>query len=130
MTAARHLWGVLDILDRQILDREKRYAGTVDDVEFEVSPEGELSVVALLAGPGVLARRMGATRFGRWLERFSVWATPTDNNPSRIPLERVSDIGSAITVSMDHADMGTAMTERWFRDHVIDHIWGSRHEAE
>ncbi len=130
MTAARKLWAVLDILDRQILDREKRFAGTVDDVEFGVAEDGQLSVVALLAGPGVLARRVGWRRFGAWLEKFSVYATPGDDDPSRIPLARVADIGSAITVSMDHTEMGTEMTERWFRDHVIGHIPGSRDETE
>jgi hypothetical protein len=130
MTEARRLWAVLDILDRQLLDREGRFAGTVDDVDLEMGDDGSLTVTALLAGPGVLARRMGRRRFGPWMERFSRWAWPGDDDPNRIPLARVADIGSAIKVSLDHADMGSAITERWFRDHVINHIPGSRREAE
>lgn len=130
MTAARKLWAVLDILDRQLVDREKRFAGKVDDVEFHVSDDGTLSVAALLSGPGVLARRMGWRRFGEWVERFSVWSTPGDGNASRIPLARVADLASAITVSMDHNQMGSMDTERWFRDNVIVHIPGSRHAPE
>jgi hypothetical protein len=121
---------VLDVLDRQLIDREDRFAGTVDDIEFDEAPDGTLSVAALLAGPGMLLRSIGFRRFGEWLARFTVWGTPGEDDPSRIPLARVADIGSAIKVSLDHKDMGTASTERWFRDHVIAHIPGSDHEAE
>ena len=131
MTAARKLWAMLDIMDRQLIDRHDRFAGNVDDVELEVGEDGTLSVAALLAGPGVLARRMRFRRLGPWLEQFARWAVPADgDDPARIPLNRVADIGSAIRLSLDHEDMATMATERWFRDNVIDHIPGSRDEAE
>ncbi|MEY2398008.1 MAG: hypothetical protein QOJ00_1182 [Actinomycetota bacterium] len=131
MTAARKLWAVLDIMDRQLIDRQDRFAGTVDDVELAVADDGTISVTALLAGPGVLARRMRFHRLGPWLERFARWAVPAESeDPARIPLGRVADIGSAIHLSLDHEDMATMATERWFRDNIIDHIPGSTDAAE
>jgi hypothetical protein len=130
VTAARKLWAVLDVLDRQLVDREGRFAGTVDDVELVAGDEGTLFVDALLAGPGVLVRRMGGQRFGAWVEGFARWASPEPTDPNRIPLARVADLGSHISVSLDHDEMGSFTTERWFRDHVIEHIPGSRHAAE
>jgi hypothetical protein len=130
VTVARRLWAALDVLDRQLVDREGRFAGTVDDVELTQTDEGTMLVTALLAGPGVLARRMRHPVYGAWMERFVAWAMPDATDPTRIPIGRVADLGSHITVSLDHMEMGTAAMERWFRDHIIEHIPGSRHAAE
>jgi sporulation protein YlmC with PRC-barrel domain len=122
-------WAALRLLDRQIVDREGRMAGNVDDLELTADADGRIHVSALLAGPGVLANRLGAKRFGRWLRR--VHATiegPPDEDPARIPIARVADIGDHITVSLRHEDMGTFHGERWTRDHLIGRIPGSGHE--
>jgi len=98
---ARRLWAGLHLLDRQLVDRDGRMAGMVDDLELDYSEDkGQLYVVSILSGPGALANR-----FSR-------------------------DIGNHITLAADADEVGTASAERWFRDHVIAHIPGSEHAAE
>ena len=58
----RRLWATLSLLDRQMLDRDGRMAGNVDDIELDLTDDGMLVVVGLRAGPGNLVRRLGARR--------------------------------------------------------------------
>jgi sporulation protein YlmC with PRC-barrel domain len=128
MTDARELYAGLHLLDRQIIDREGRYSGKVDDLELERDEAtGHLFVTAVLTGPGTLAYRTGHHRFGRWLQRVNaiVFAGGPDADPARIPLARVADIGDHITFAGDHAETAGFSAERWVRDHVIGRIPGS-----
>ena len=66
--AGRVLEAGLHLLDRQLVDKDGRLAGKVDDLELELPEGGGPPVVtAILAGPGALSRRLGG-RFGAWLE--------------------------------------------------------------
>ena len=57
--AGRILEAGLHLLDRQLIDRDGRLAGKVDDLELEVPEGGGPPVVtAILAGPGALSRRV------------------------------------------------------------------------
>ncbi len=57
-----------EILDHQLLDRDGRRCGNVDELELEGEPGGELRVVALLSGPGLFRRRLPrAARPLAWL---------------------------------------------------------------
>lgn len=131
MTAARELSAGLQLLDRQILDHEGLLVGKVDDLEIDAIGEGpELYVTAILAGPGVLARRMGAQRLGRWLQRVNAFVMGRDEDPARIPFNHVTDIGRDVKVATRHEDLATSSAEQWVRDHVIRHIPGGRRAHE
>jgi sporulation protein YlmC with PRC-barrel domain len=126
----KHYWAALQLLDRQIVDREGRMAGNVDDVELEADDDGRLWVRALLSGPGTLLPRLERKRLGDWLRRAHARLEGSDgDDPARIPLARVAEIGDHVTVSLRHEEMGTFASERWVRDHGIGLIPGSRHEA-
>jgi len=128
---ARRLWAGFQLLDRQLVDRDGRMAGNVDDLDLtrdEVT--GTVYVTALLSGPGALSTRLGWRRLGRWLRRVAGFVSATEDDPIRIPLGRVADVADHVTLSLDRDEVGSALGERWVRDHVIAHIPGSRHEAE
>jgi sporulation protein YlmC with PRC-barrel domain len=130
MASARVLYAGLDLLDRQLRDRDGRLCGKVDDLEL-TKQEGssDLLVTAVLTGPGTLAYRLGRHRLGRWLERTAQAVRATDGAGStRIPMELVHQIGSTLDVAVDAGDLANDGSERWVRDHVIGHIPGSRHE--
>ena len=60
MTGRPRLYAGLELLDRQLRDRDGRLCGNVDDLEIERSPDtGELYVTAFVAGPGALLQRTG-----------------------------------------------------------------------
>ena len=126
---ARALWAALHLLDRQLIDREGRMCGNVDDVEIDIADDGRAFVSALLSGPGVLAPRLGLRRYGDWLRRAHALVDGGDErgDPARIPLARVAAIDNHVTVSLEHDELGSVDGERWFRDHVIGRIPGSRH---
>ena len=135
--AGRRLWAALHLLDRQLLDRDGRMAGCVDDIELSTTAEGTWCVSAILSGPGVLAPRLGARRYGRWRRRTQeLWATDGEDHadahedPARIPFGRVRQIGSHLTLAAERDELASYATERWARDHLIGRIPGSSHAAE
>ncbi len=131
MAAGRRIYAALELLDRQLVDREGRPCGKVDDVELSPSDEtGQLYVTAILAGPGVLASRFGRKAFGSWMERVISGLAPSRQpDPVRIPFGLVTDINNQVRVAVDHEDLATFATERWARDHVIEQFPGSHHHA-
>ena len=132
MTAGRSLWAGLRLLDRQLVANDDLLAGCVDDLELEASDDGErLYVSAIISGPGALLYRIGARRLGLWVEWVhSYVATPPRSAPTRIPFNIVTDIGSHIGLGCSADEVGTASSERWVREHVIEHIPGAGSETE
>src|SRR5690242_2080611 len=88
----------LRLLDRQVVDPDDGMVCKVDDVELAEADDGSLHVVALLSGSQALGPRLPG-RLGRWVtaigRRLTVYP---EAEPRRIPFERVTDLGSAITV--------------------------------
>ena len=64
---------VLHLLDRQIIDRDGRLVGKVDDVELSEEADGTLRVSGLLLGTPALLPRFGSGRVGPWL--LEAWRT-------------------------------------------------------
>ena len=128
--AGRVLEAGLHLLDRQLIDKNGRLAGKVDDIEFEQGRDGSWHVSALLSGPQALGPRLPG-RLGRWLmavgRRLSVQGR---TEPHRIPFERVTEIDSSIVVDRARDRLDIAPLEDWVREHVIDPIPGSRHESD
>jgi hypothetical protein len=131
--SGRRLWAGLSLLDRQIVAHEGRLGGCVDDLELELSDDGNnLIVTAILSGAGALSYRLGRRRFGIWLRRMHTHSSgrADDSDPTRIPFNVVSDLGASISVGLDADEVGIASGERWARDHIIAHIPGGEHEPE
>ena len=130
--AGRVRYAGLQLLDRQLVDRNGRLCGKVDDLELgEPDDEGNRHVEAVLSGPGALLGRTGHRRLGDWLRRFAGRAFAADGgDPVRISFGRVVDIGNHISLDMDSEEAATFATERWVRDHVIGRLPGSGIRAD
>ena len=113
-------YGALSLLDHQMIDRDGYACGNVDDLEFELLDDGTFELVALLAGPGVLARRLGWGRLADWLRQAS-----GDRGIERIPFWRVADVDSRIRLAVDRTELATDRRERWVVDHVIGRVPGN-----
>lgn len=124
--AGRVLHAGPQLLDRQLVDRNGRLCGKVDDLELsEPDADGNIHVAAILCGPGALALRFGHNRLGGWLRRMLEVCFDGEGNTGRIPFQRVADIGSHIGLSIDREDSPSFAVERWTRDHIVNHIPGS-----
>jgi hypothetical protein len=128
--SGRELYAALHLLDRQLIDRDGRLCGNVDDVELTETPEGQCYVSALVSGPGALWYRLDRRRVGTWVRGHVAATFGATPDPDRIPMQNVSDIGAAVRLSASHSDLATAAMENWVRDHIISHIPGSRHDAD
>lgn len=121
MAAGRVIDAGLHLLDRQVLDPDEHHVCKVDDLELAVPEDGGAPyVTAILAGPGVLGRRLGGV-FRRVLNRAP---------ESRIDFGVVDEVGSAIRIALRREELSVSAIEAWCRDHVIARIPGSAHADE
>jgi hypothetical protein len=133
---ARVFDAALELLDRQLIDRDDKLAGNVDDVEITLPanwPDGNRedlpTVTALLSGPGVLAERFGG-RLGSGWAAFHRRLHPGTSGTGAIPIAHVRDIGSAIRLGLSRDDLESDRMEVWFRAHVVSKIPGASHAPE
>ncbi len=120
---------LIDLLDRQIADREGEPVGKVDDVEFSSGADGHPRVVALLVGPQAYGRRIGG-RLGRWISDGARRLSGAEDR-LRLPIELVDKIATKVelTADLDELD-GGGQLERWLRDSVVARIPGAHDAGE
>jgi hypothetical protein len=128
----RRIWAVLELLDRQLVARDGRLVGKVDDVEFELpdDPAALPHVSALVSGVGALAAQIGGATGRALAAAEQRLAADRNRHPSRIDLALVTDIGSGIELAVDHDELDVNHAEQWTRDVIIDKIPGAHHVAE
>lgn len=90
---------VSELLDLPLIDSEGKYCGIVDDVEFIGSAGKELKLKALLVGPGAYEGRMPAFMF--WFVKKIA-----GDHMTRVPMEMVRTIGSAVHLECPGRDLG------------------------
>jgi sporulation protein YlmC with PRC-barrel domain len=130
MSAGRRLDLHLQLLDRQVQDRDGRMICKIDDLEFDIDETGRPYVTAILVGPRALGPRLGG-RLGRWVAAVAArLATPDQLDVPRIDFAHVTDIGSAITIARSADELTVAPLEGWVDHYIIARIPGSRHEGE
>lgn len=95
---------VSELLDLPLYDSEEKYCGVVDDVELSGGPGKDLKLKALLVGPGAYEGRMPR------------WAMPlvklvAGNRMTRVPMEQVRTIGTAVHLERPGRDLGLHRSE-------------------
>jgi sporulation protein YlmC with PRC-barrel domain len=117
----------LQLLDRQILDRDGEPVGKVDDLELGYDEDGVPYVAALLVGQQALGRRIGG-RLGRWITTSAERLSPTpDPAPIRIPYDLVRATGGAVDLSVRRELLLDPPLEAWLGEHLIGRIPGASH---
>jgi sporulation protein YlmC with PRC-barrel domain len=106
----------LAILDHQLLDRDGRRCGKVDDLAIEGGPSEDAEVVAILSGPDVWRGRSGFLgRVAAWLGR---------GGRVRIPWEEVAAVESDVRLKKRASDYGLGRGDERVRP-LIARIPGS-----
>ncbi|HWI89124.1 MAG TPA: hypothetical protein VNS11_07810 [Sphingomicrobium sp.] len=80
---------VSQLLDLPIIDKDERWCGIVDDIEFDGAPGKPLKVKALLVGPGAYEGRMPKWMF--WLAR-----KVGGERIARVPAAEIIEIGAVV----------------------------------
>jgi hypothetical protein len=99
---AQRLDAALELLDRQLVDKDGQLAGKVDDLELTDPGDNPdpPDVTAILTGPAALAGRLH-TPVGRWLAKAAArLLAPGHQQPSRVPLDQVEAIGASIQLKV------------------------------
>ena len=87
-----------NILDHQLLDKDGRRCGNVDDLALEGGAGEALEVVAILSGPGVWPQRAGR------LGRLAGWIGGSGR--VRIPWDEVEKVDSAVWLKRTAPEYG------------------------
>jgi hypothetical protein len=113
----------LDLLDRQIQDKDGLLAGKVDDLELSPPGQGDGPPVlaAILAGPGALAPRLG--RVATWIAERRLRLGPREE-PSRISFGVVARAGTSIHLAVSRDELDSVTSERW-ASRIVQRIPGA-----
>ena len=130
LPGGRRVDAALQLLDHQLIDCDGRLVGKIDDLELARQEDGRLVVTAILSGPGALGRRFPGV-LGRCV--LALWRRlhpDPEPQPARIPYTAVTDIGSALTLSVARADLPNQGLENWARTQVVAKLPGAGHAPE
>jgi sporulation protein YlmC with PRC-barrel domain len=106
----------LNVLDRQLLDKNGRRCGNVDDLAIE-SAHGELpEVVAILVGPGYWAQRAGL------IGKLAGWIG--GGRRVRVDWSDVDEIDSAVKLKREATELGLGRGDDRLRPY-LDRIPGA-----
>jgi len=114
---------VRDLLDSQVIDREKTKMGRIDGIVLSFDDDGRPRIDHLELGFAAMARRIHP-RVESWFRMLRRWSVRR-SAVYQVPWERVIDL-SRQTVQIDvKADETPAFDwERWFAKHVVNRIPG------
>lgn len=107
----------LHLMDRQLLDRNGRRCGNVDDLAIEGGPGDTPEIVALLVGPGEWGQRAG------WIGRLAGWIG--GRGKARIPWSEVDGVDAAVHLKRDAAALGLGSVDDRLRPY-LERIPGAR----
>ncbi len=107
---------VSQLLDLPILDKDDRWCGIVDDVEFTGGAGKEMRVKSLLVGPGAYAGRLP-----HWL--YLVIEKVVGSHVARIPPAEIESIRSAVHLKCSAEEVGLHRTEDKVRSWIPR--WGA-----
>jgi hypothetical protein len=106
----------LRVLDHQLLDKDGRRCGNVDDLAIEGGAGEVPEVVAILVGPGYWAQRAG------WIGRLAGWIG--GGRRVRVPWSEVERLDSAVHLRRAATELGLGRGDDRLRRYV-DRIPGA-----
>jgi len=106
-----------NVLDHQLLDKNGRRCGNVDDLAVEGGPGEVPEVVAILAGPGYWGQRAG------WIGRLAGWIG--GGRRVRVEWSEVEKVDSAVRLKRDATSLGLGAGDDRLRPY-LEKIPGAR----
>ncbi|MDQ6633326.1 MAG: hypothetical protein M3Z10_01040 [Gemmatimonadota bacterium] len=123
------LYLVHDVLDAQLIDRERLKVGRVDALMLALEPGRPPRVAAICIGGPERERRVGRLVLG--LSRaLRAIARIKRGGVSRVPFQAVRCISDTIEIDVDGRDLESQGLEAWLGRHVIGKIPGAARKKE
>ncbi|MGB8508630.1 MAG: hypothetical protein WCD76_09505 [Pyrinomonadaceae bacterium] len=112
---------VCDVLDNQLVDRDKCPMGKADGVIIELR-EGEPPRVAYIeVGMPTLARRLHP-RLGEWAQKLGKRWGLRRGKPFRIEWSKVKDVGIDVDVDLKADETPVFAWEKWLKKNFVERI--------
>ncbi len=121
MTMRKEYCLVRDLLDKQMVDSEKRHLGRIDGIVLHAAKGKQPRVTHIESGALVLARRLGPRwrRFTAFMTRhFGVRKEPV----FRVPWKLVTKAGIDVHIDIDGTKSDAFAWEYWLDDHLIGRL--------
>jgi hypothetical protein len=110
---------VHDLLDKQLVNRNRHRIGRVDGIIVELRPGAAPRIVAIEVGAVTLARRI-SRKLAAWIERARERWSPARGRSYRIPISALRELGVDVTIDLDAREAPSYAWESWLRRHIID----------
>jgi hypothetical protein len=120
--AALHL--IRDVLDDQLVDRNKRKIGKVDGLIIVVRQDKPPRLADIEVGGTTLGHRLHS-RLGRLVEKLGRKWGVRRGEPYRIPWSKVLKTGIDVQVDLDAAETPLVEWENWLNEKIVKRIPGS-----
>jgi hypothetical protein len=115
---------VHDLLDKLVLDEQRRNVGRIDGVVLELRRGRPPVVTAFEIGGRVWARRLHP-RLASWVLALGKRWPALANGVTRIAMEDVRQTGITVSVKCDGRPTPAMAWEHWLRHNVISRIPGA-----
>ena len=115
---------IRDVLDNQLVDREKCPMGKVDGVIIVLRNDKPPRLAYLETGMSTLAHRL-STRLGKFAEKVGRKWGVRHGKPFRIPWSKVLHVGIEVDVDLDALETPMMDWEKWLNRKIISRIPGS-----
>lgn len=120
---------VRDLLDKQLLDRERRRMGRADGLVLAVTPGEPPRLSWIEVGATTVMGRIHPA-LGRLLARLARRWGAQVGSPVRIALEDLIDTGTEVRLAVDATESGAERWERWLSRHIVQRIPGGAPKKE
>jgi sporulation protein YlmC with PRC-barrel domain len=117
------MWLIRDVLDKQVLARDRVKIGKVDGIVVELEDNAAPRVAFIEMGAVALARRLGRWPGATASATAQLLGGNQSKGPHRIPWDHVRNIG--LNIEVDVAARPFFAWQRWLRDHIIGRIPGA-----